>query len=260
VFPFPPRDWGDWLGRAWHHPGHWMAQFWLKPKGTFDDSLRCRVNARQVYWMSPSTIPGGIALENFELRESFKPGREIWFGLSTESPSRQFGFRYDACPAAEPREVAVEEAEQIKAATKGNAPLTNGDFSAGLTGWRCDAGAKEFQVLDLDKHKTLRTYGPRKEANMGRVYQCFKVPSEASELRFYLAGGCDRERLYVALWDGKRLWRRMTGGGGDRFFEVHWDAKPLRGRTVTLEIVDRAKDPGGHLAVQAFAIRGEGKK
>lgn len=92
VFPLPSG--------AWHHPGRWAAQYWLKPKGSYDRTLRCRVNGRRVYWNSTEAIPGGIAFENFELREPYKEGRETWFGYTTGSPSRVFGFCYDVSAAA----------------------------------------------------------------------------------------------------------------------------------------------------------------
>lgn len=254
VFPFPPSIWGRRLGRAWHHPGRWMAQFWLKPKGSYDDSLRCRVNGRRVYWMSRWPIPGGIAFESFEFRERFKPGRECWFGFATGSPRRQFGFRYDVTPSAESREIPDKETKQIEAATKSHRRLANGDFAEGLTGWRLEGGAKDFWLYETPKETALTTYGAQKDVDQGRIYQCFKVPGSASALRFYLCGGCDPRRLYVALWDGDRLWRRMTARNDNAPFEVRWNVEPLRGRTVTLEIVDRKDGPWGFIGAYGFAV------
>lgn len=88
---------------AWHHDGKWMAQFWLKPRGTYDESLRCRVNGRRVYWGGDLPIPGGTAYENFEFRETFRPGQEVWFGFTAGSPTKAFGFAYDASPSATAR-------------------------------------------------------------------------------------------------------------------------------------------------------------
>ncbi|NLE38967.1 MAG: hypothetical protein GX621_13165 [Pirellulaceae bacterium] len=80
------------------------------------------------------------------------------------------------------------------------------------------------------------------------------MPPDANDLRFYMAGGCDPKRLYVALWDGDRLWRRMTGGNGRVPFEVRWDLKPLQGRAVTLEIVDRKDGPWGFVEAGGFEV------
>jgi hypothetical protein len=88
-------------GEPWHHDGKWMAQYWLKPAGSFDESLQCRVNGRRVYWGGETPIPGGIAFENFELRETYRPGAEVWFGYTTRSPADAFGFDYDVAPGSD---------------------------------------------------------------------------------------------------------------------------------------------------------------
>jgi hypothetical protein len=97
---FEPREVWPFPNGAWHHPGPWMAQFWLKPRGAYDESLRCRVNGRRTYWGGNSPIPGGIAFENFEFQERFRPGQEIWFGYRRDSPAKAFRFRYDVAPKA----------------------------------------------------------------------------------------------------------------------------------------------------------------
>ena len=38
------------------------------------------------YWMSDRPIPGGIAFENFELREPFRSGQTFGFGITRQSP------------------------------------------------------------------------------------------------------------------------------------------------------------------------------
>ncbi|MFO0849748.1 MAG: hypothetical protein U0871_14525 [Gemmataceae bacterium] len=91
VRPFP--------NGAWHHPGAWMGQFWLKPADGVTDALAVRVNGRRTYWAGKSPIPGGIAFENFELREPFRDGQEQWFGFTRTSPAKAFGFPYDVAPA-----------------------------------------------------------------------------------------------------------------------------------------------------------------
>ena len=86
VSPAPPG--------AWHYTGRWLAQFWLYKKGLHHDKLHCRVNGRRVYWSSKIPIPGGISFENFELREPYREGGEMWFGYTERSPHDVFEFPY----------------------------------------------------------------------------------------------------------------------------------------------------------------------
>jgi len=235
-----------------------MAQFWLKPKGTFDETLHCRVNGRRVYWRSAMPLPGGIAFENFELRETFQPGREIWFGYTTKDPAALFGFPYDVSPGASAlRTLTDAEAAQIAQASAGHRALTNGDFHAGLDGWQLEGGAASFAVFPQGERMAVCTFGAHRDADQGRMYQCFEVPAEACELRFFLQGGCDRDRVYVALWDGTRLWRRMTGRNSNTPFEVRWNVEALRGKVVTLEICDFSDRPWGFIGAQAFELHGK---
>jgi hypothetical protein len=70
----------------WHYAGRKVTQFWLKRAGSFDGALRVKVNARRVYWASHFPIPGGVAFENFELVEPFRPGERLWFGITPRTP------------------------------------------------------------------------------------------------------------------------------------------------------------------------------
>ena len=87
---FEPREVWPFANGAWHHDGCCMAQFWLKPRGSYDELLQCRVNGRGAYWGGNSPIPGGIAYENFELQETFRSGQETWFGYCRASPAKTF--------------------------------------------------------------------------------------------------------------------------------------------------------------------------
>ena len=49
----------------------------------------------RVYWAGNVPIPGGLAYENFDFQEDFRPGQEIWFGYTPESPAKSFAFPYD---------------------------------------------------------------------------------------------------------------------------------------------------------------------
>ncbi len=80
VTPFP--------GRAhWRYAGFPVTQYWRKPAGARRDDLHVAVNGRFMYWMSRRPIPGGIAFENFEMRERFHAGQRFVFGITRKTPS-----------------------------------------------------------------------------------------------------------------------------------------------------------------------------
>jgi hypothetical protein len=203
-------------------------------------------------------MPGGIAYENFEFREDFRPGQEVWFGYATESPAKTFEFGYDASPreTAGRRVPKAEEAAAAEAARTAR-PLTNGNFTAGLDGWQAEGGAKAFRTFTQGTETTLTTFGKNKDADTGRLYQCFQVPADATALRFSLHGGSDARTTYVALWHRDRLYRRMTARNDNTPFRVRWNVVPLRGKVVTLEIVDNSTFPWGFIGVQGFAVVSE---
>lgn len=68
----------------WRFKGTFATQYWIseKPSGT----LQGLVNGRFVYWAGKAPIPGGIAYENFELKEPFVNGLSYIFGISPEEP------------------------------------------------------------------------------------------------------------------------------------------------------------------------------
>jgi hypothetical protein len=71
---------------------HWIytlpkvTQYWLVPGHDVQPDLRVRVNARRVYWASTAPVLGGIAFENFEVRERFVPGQTFIYGITQEEP------------------------------------------------------------------------------------------------------------------------------------------------------------------------------
>jgi hypothetical protein len=81
VYPFPGRQ-------AWHYGGSKVTQYWKKPHGTAHDDLHIAVNARYTYWQSRQPIPGGVAYENFELRERFYEGQVFCFGITRKTPTQ----------------------------------------------------------------------------------------------------------------------------------------------------------------------------
>lgn len=80
VHPFPGTQ-------RWYYGGCPVTQFWKKAKGTWRDDLHVAVNARYTYWRTLQPIPGGIAFENFELRERFYPEQQFIFGITRQSPA-----------------------------------------------------------------------------------------------------------------------------------------------------------------------------
>jgi hypothetical protein len=85
VYPFPNSE-------LWHYAGCKVTQYWAKAAGTFRDDLHSVVNARYTYWLSERPIPGGVAFENFELRERFYDGQKFTFGITRRTP-QELGLR-----------------------------------------------------------------------------------------------------------------------------------------------------------------------
>jgi len=85
--------WGLRGGPLWHYGGSKVTQYWKKPRGTARDDLHVAVNARYTYWQSRRPIPGGVAFENFELRERFYDGQPFVFGITRETPDQLRGAK-----------------------------------------------------------------------------------------------------------------------------------------------------------------------
>ena len=81
VYPFPGQQ-------AWHYGGCKVTQYWKKPRGAARDDLHAAVNARYTYWQTRRPIPGGVAFENFALRERFHEGQVFIFGLTRQTPAQ----------------------------------------------------------------------------------------------------------------------------------------------------------------------------
>jgi hypothetical protein len=84
VYPFPHSE-------LWHYAGCKVTQYWAKEAGAFRDDLHAVLNGRYTYWQSSRPIPGGVAFENFELREYFFDGQKSVFGISRQTP-QDLGF------------------------------------------------------------------------------------------------------------------------------------------------------------------------
>jgi hypothetical protein len=92
---------------------HWpyllprYTQYWLVPGDDVQPDLRTRVNARRVYWKSQVPVLGGIAFENFEVRERYVAGQTFIFGVSRSAPAALYDgsspLPPDETPDATPR-------------------------------------------------------------------------------------------------------------------------------------------------------------
>ncbi len=77
---------------AGNDTAHWkytlpkLTQYWRVPAHDIQPDLRVRVNARRVYWASTAPVLGGIAFENFEVRQRYVPGQTFIFGISEYEP------------------------------------------------------------------------------------------------------------------------------------------------------------------------------
>jgi hypothetical protein len=73
-------------------PGHWqyplpkLTQYWRIAAHDIQPDLRVRVNGRRLYWASHNPVPGGIAYENFDVRQRYVPGQTFIFGITSQSP------------------------------------------------------------------------------------------------------------------------------------------------------------------------------
>jgi hypothetical protein len=71
---------------------HWryrlgrFTQYWRVPAAEVQPNLRVRVNGRRVYWNSQAPVGGGIAFENFEVRQTYQPGQVFVFGIAAQEP------------------------------------------------------------------------------------------------------------------------------------------------------------------------------
>jgi hypothetical protein len=85
IYPFPQSE-------LWHYGGRKVTQYWVREPGTFRNDLRAIVNGRYTYWRSSTPVPGGIAFENFELKERFYNGQKFVFGITSRTP-QELGFK-----------------------------------------------------------------------------------------------------------------------------------------------------------------------
>jgi hypothetical protein len=65
-----------------------LTQYWKVPTHDIEPDLRVRMNGRRVYWASHHPVPGGVAFENFEVRQRYKPGQTFIFGVTRNEPQQ----------------------------------------------------------------------------------------------------------------------------------------------------------------------------
>lgn len=85
----------------------------------------------------------------------------------------------------------------------------------------------------------------------------FKI--EHNYLRFLIGGGKDPKDLAFNLFIDGKIVRSATGtndrpGGGEQLAPEFWRLQDLKGKTATVEIVDRATGPWGHLNVDELVL------
>lgn len=73
----------------WKYRGKRATQYWIKRNPS--EQLNGLLNGRFTYWASKEPIPGGVAIENFELKEPFKNGDAFVFGITPLSPEAFIG-------------------------------------------------------------------------------------------------------------------------------------------------------------------------
>jgi len=90
--PHPAANWPHDPGIWWRWRWEKVTQYWRKPPGTFGKDLCFAANGRVEYWGDlPLTIPGGVAFENTELREGYRAGQVVCFGITREAPEALLG-------------------------------------------------------------------------------------------------------------------------------------------------------------------------
>jgi len=150
--------------------------------------------------------------------------------------------------------ISEKESDAIIAAKQTNRRLENGDFRNERAGWNAEEAGDAFGVFRQGDTMMVTSFGVKREASQGRIYQCFMVPDAPAELRFFVHGGQDPQALYVALWARERLIYRVTGKNDNEPFEVRWDLSGLKGETVTLEIRDAKSGPWGFIGAHGFEV------
>lgn len=155
------------------------------------------------------------------------------------------------------REVSGKEIKEQPDST--NEDVTNGDFSQGLQGWIIEGGATNFRLFRdrtfQDGNQVgLSTFGANRGDDTGRLSQSFKVPGNARALEWYLHGFHPPNNRVALLLDGEIYYRSTNAPNNNTPVRIEWDLRPLRGKKVTLEIVDLEVGEWRYFGTHAFKI------
>ena len=78
-----------------------------------------------------------------------------------------------------------------------------------------------------------------------------------SYIRFRIGGGYFAGRTCMNLLVGGAVVRTAAGKGAERLEWTYWDVKPFKGRPATIQIVDQATGPWGHVNVDDILFTDE---
>ena len=136
--------------------------------------------------------------------------------------------------------------------------IRNGDFRDGLNGWILEGGATCFRIVtdrtfDDVEGMVFTTFGKNGDNDTGRMTQSFQVPDDATVLQ-WAVHGMKRPNMHIALLHQGQICRTCSPLNNNNRVRVNWDLVPLRGETVTLEIVDMVTGPGGYIGANDFKI------
>lgn len=151
------------------------------------------------------------------------------------------------------RIVTPSEQDAFDTAERENASLVNGHFRDGLHGWIMEGHPEPFHAYG-EHDPAVTSFSSRRENDRGRLFQCFRIPFDATELRFFVHGGRDPRRLTISLWEGEHLRHRATGNNSNDWSEVRWDVRPHRRKVVTLELRDLNDAAWGFIGAKQFEL------
>ena len=84
------------------------------------------------------------------------------------------------------------------------------------------------------------------DASLGRLISAPFV-LERTTIEFLVGGGRQAGKAEVRLVVGGKVLRRATGRNSERLRRVRWPVSELRGETATIEVIDDAAGPWGHI-------------
>lgn len=89
IFAARPDEASPWEQGGYPHK-RLLTQYFRKPLGSYDESLRGLVNGRYVYWKSSVEVHGGISFENVGVVEDYRRGSVQIYGYHEGNPVKLF--------------------------------------------------------------------------------------------------------------------------------------------------------------------------